>query len=209
MIRRILGRGSFFFAVRRAVMRWRAWRLGLRHVHPTFYLAPGARVAPDLVAGAYSFVNIECNLQPGVRLGNYVMLAPRVAVVGADHRFDRPGTAIIFSGRPPIRPTVIEDDAWIGFGAIIMQGVTVGRGAIVAAGAVVTRDVPPYEIHGGVPARKIGERFSDPADRARHDAFLAQPPQRGEYCPPLEVVERETPDLPGVMRKESAESARN
>jgi len=166
-------------------MAWRRWRNGLRHVHPTFYLAPGARVAPDLVADAYSFVNIECNLQPGVRLGKYVMLAPRVAVIGADHRHGTPGSPIMFSGRPAILPTAIEDDAWIGFGAIIMQGLTIGRGAIVAAGAVVTRDVPPYEIHGGVPARKIGERFSDPTDRARHDAMLAEPARAGEFCKPL------------------------
>ena len=166
-------------------MAWRRRRKGLRHVHPTFYLAPGARVAPDLVAGAYSFVNIECNLQPGVRLGNYVMLAPRVAVVGADHRFDQPGRPIIFSGRPAIEPTIIEDDAWIGFGAIVMQGVTIGRGAIVAAGAIVTKDVPPYEIHGGVPARRIGERFRSEAERARHDSFLAETPRGGHLLAPL------------------------
>jgi acetyltransferase-like isoleucine patch superfamily enzyme len=56
-----------------------------------------------------------------------------------------------------------------------MQGRPVGRGSIVAANAVVTRDVPPYEIWAGVPAKKIGDRFADPADRARHDAMLAGP----------------------------------
>jgi acetyltransferase-like isoleucine patch superfamily enzyme len=89
---------------------------------------------------------------------------------------------IIFSGRDNLKPTAIEDDAWIGCGAILMSGVRVGRGAIVAAGAVVTRDIPPYEIHGGVPARKIGERFSSPADREVHDKMLAEPPKGGSYC---------------------------
>jgi len=56
---------------------------------------------------------------------------------------------------------VVENDVWIGFGAIILSGVTIGIGSIVAAGAVVTTDVPPFCIVGGVPAKIIKKRFSD------------------------------------------------
>lgn len=56
---------------------------------------------------------------------------------------------------------VIDDDVWIGYGATIMSGVHVGQGAVVAAGAVVTKDVPPYAIVGGVPAKVIKYRFTD------------------------------------------------
>ena len=115
------------------------------------------------------------------------MLGPRVSVVGGDHVFDQPGTPIIFSGRPVLKQTTIEADAWIGCGAILMAGVRIGRGAIVAAGAVVTKDVPPYEIHGGVPARKISERFPEPADRLAHERMLAEPPRRRSFCPDLEL----------------------
>ena len=94
---------------------------------------------------------------------------------------------IIFSGRPVLEPTSIGADAWIGCGAILMAGVRVGRGAIVAAGAVVTKDVPPYEIHGGVPARKISERFPEPTDRQAHERMLAEPPRRRQFCPALEL----------------------
>lgn len=170
-------------AARDLRMRYRRWRSGLQHVDPTFYAVSGSTIAADLVAGPFSFVGADCFIGPRVRLGKYVMLAPRVGIVGADHRFDVAGEAIIFSGRPAVPETTIEDDAWIGFGAIIIAGVRVGRGAIVAAGAVVTRDVPPYEIHGGVPARRIGARFSDDGDRTRHDAFLDGPARQGEYCP--------------------------
>lgn len=56
---------------------------------------------------------------------------------------------------------VIDDDVWIGYGSIIMSGVHIGQGAIVAAGAVVAKDVPPYAIVGGVPAKVIKYRFDD------------------------------------------------
>lgn len=60
-----------------------------------------------------------------------------------------------------LRRTVIGNDVWIGNNAIIIAGVNVGDGAIIGAGAVVTKDVAPYDIVGGVPARKIGERFDE------------------------------------------------
>ena len=56
---------------------------------------------------------------------------------------------------------VIEDDVWIGYGATIMSGVSIGQGAVVAAGAVVTKDVPPYAVVGGVPAKIIKYRFNE------------------------------------------------
>lgn len=174
--------GGVYRALRSTRSAYRRWRMGLKHVHPTFYMGAGAKIAKDFVAGPYSFVNLNSEIGPGVRMGKYVMVAPEAWIIGNDHRFDRPGVPIIFSGRPETKSTVIEDDVWIGNGAMIMAGVTIGRGAIIAARAVVTKDVPAYEIHGGVPAKKIGERFSDPADRAAHDAMLAGPAREGDYC---------------------------
>lgn len=165
-------------------MRWRRMRWGVRDVHPTAYIAAGCHVCRDLIAKEYSFVNINCIIGPRVELHEYVMLAPHVAIVGADHIHDRPGVPIIFSGRPAIMKTVVEADAWIGFGAIIMAGTRIGRGAIIAAGAVITRDVPPYEIHGGVPARKIGERFATLSERNIHEQMLRRSAMRGNFCTP-------------------------
>jgi acetyltransferase-like isoleucine patch superfamily enzyme len=170
---------------RRARMMWKRWRYGLKHVHPTFYMSGSGTIARDFRAGAYSFINDGCYIGPKVSIGPYVMFGPRVAVIGGDHRHDIPGVPMFFAGRAELNPTVIEADAWIGYGAMIMAGVTIGRGAIVAAGSVITKDVPPYEIHAGVPARKIGERFPDPRARQVHDIMLSRPPEQGQYPPPI------------------------
>jgi acetyltransferase-like isoleucine patch superfamily enzyme len=137
--------------------------------------------------GPYSFVNIGCLIEADVSIGAYSMLAPRVAIVASDHCADVPGTPMIFSGRPERKPTVIEEDVWVGYGAIIVAGVRIGRGAIVGAGSVVTRDVPPYEIHAGVPAKSIRSRFNAD-EQAVHDEMLAKAPCRGEFCPPQEAA---------------------
>jgi virginiamycin A acetyltransferase len=69
--------------------------------------------------------------------------------------------------------TVIEDDVWIGWGAIILSGARIGRGSIIAAGAVIVGDVPPYSIMVPPKARVLRSRFS-PDDAARHDQALAK-----------------------------------
>jgi len=171
-----------YHAFRSVLMWFRCIKYGLKFVDKTFYMAPGSHVSKDLIAGKYSFIGSECMIGPKVKLGNYVMFAPRVAVVGADHIFNKSGRPIIFSGRPEMPLTIIEDDAWVGYGSILMAGIRIGRGAIVAAGAVVTKDVPAYEIHGGVPAKKIGIRFQTIEDCQFHDKMLALPPKRGLYC---------------------------
>jgi acetyltransferase-like isoleucine patch superfamily enzyme len=70
--------------------------------------------------------------------------------------------------------TVIGDDVWVGYGSIIMSGVTINDGAIIAAGSVVTKDVEAYSIYGGCPARKIKDRFETEADRVRHIGLLSK-----------------------------------
>jgi acetyltransferase-like isoleucine patch superfamily enzyme len=82
-------------------------------------------------------------------------MARNVAFVGRnDHRIDVVGKPIWDSPRGDSCKTVVEDDVWIGHGAIIISGVTIGRGSVVAAGSVVTRDVEPYSIVAGIPAQR-------------------------------------------------------
>ncbi len=185
VIHRLVGRGNAYSAIRRVRMWSRRKRWGLRHVHPTAWLHHTVYVRTDLVAGPYAFMGPRCTIMRGVVLERYATLGPEVAIFGADHFYDKPGIPCFFSGRPPQVQTVIGADAWIGFGVFIKQGVRIGRGAIIGARAVVTKDVPPYEIWGGVPARKIGERFPSQADRERHDAMLDGPLVEPAWPDPL------------------------
>jgi acetyltransferase-like isoleucine patch superfamily enzyme len=154
----------------------------LRHAHRTAYIAYGSTISPDLIAREYTYVGRGSLIGARVYLGAYTMLGPCVTCMGDDHRYDRPGVPIIFSGRPTLRPTIIGRDAWIGARAIILPGVEIGDGAIVAAGAVVSRSIPPCEIHGGIPNRKIRDRFASLADKERHLEYLREPPRRGTFA---------------------------
>lgn len=98
-----------------------------------------------------------------VIIGNDVMFGPDVTVITGDHRtdiLDRPMSAVRDSEKLPEndQDVVFEGDNWIGAGAIILKGVRVGNGAVIAAGSVVTKDVPPFSIVGGVPAKVLGFR---------------------------------------------------
>ncbi|MBM3130894.1 MAG: acyltransferase [Chloroflexi bacterium] len=92
--------------------------------------------------------------QGGIAIGDNVYTAPLVQMAAVNHVYNDPTVPIIRQGITA-QGIVIENDAWIGAGAIILDGVRVGQGAVVAAGAVVTQDVPPHTIVGGVPARII------------------------------------------------------
>ena len=102
-------------------------------------------------------------------------LAPKVAITGGDHLIEIIGTPVIKTGLDDSREiqaiqkgVIIQDDVWVGLGSIIMDGVTIGEGSIVGASSVVTKDVPPYTIFAGCPAKKIRNRFLNQTDRIEH-----------------------------------------
>lgn len=157
----------------------------LRHVHPTSYVHPMARVSRDLQAAEYVFIAHGCELAPQVRIGRYSMLAPHVAIIGDDHVTGIVGVPIQFGGRPIQRGTEIGADVWIGYGAIVLRGVTIGDGAIVGAGAVVTRSIPPFEVWAGIPARQVVARFNDDDERGAHKRALQGPLIDSAFAEPL------------------------
>lgn len=157
-------------------------RKGLGGVDQTAYVHPSSSVARDLVASPYVFIGRDCEIAPLVTIGRYTMLASGIAIVGDDHNWRDPGIPMQFAGRPAQHTTVIGADAWLGHGTIVMRGVRIGDASIIAAGAVVTRDVPPYEIWGGVPAKKLRDRFGSASERAVHAAMLAGPLVRPSFA---------------------------
>jgi acetyltransferase-like isoleucine patch superfamily enzyme len=95
-----------------------------------------------------------------IRIGSNVRIAPHVMMIAANHVFANPDKPIRRQGLDHA-PIVVEDDVWIGGRANVIAGVTIGRGSVIGAGAVVTRDIPPYSIAVGVPARVIRTRGQD------------------------------------------------
>lgn len=108
--------------------------------------------------------NLFLSSNAKVHIGDNVMFGPRVTVITGDHRIDVPGKPMIaVTEKLPEndQDVVFEGDNWIGANVTILKGVTVGEGAVIAAGAVVTKNIDKYSIWGGIPARKLRDRFQD------------------------------------------------
>lgn len=145
---------------------------------PPVKLYGAVRVKKGCRIGKYTYIGNQSVVGFRTQIGNYCSIAPSVEFAPSNHPTKYLGTHPFqyserhftdiegysrhrrVAGLPPVR-TVVGDDVWIGIRAVICQGVTIGTGAVVAAGSVVTRDVPPYAIVGGVPAKVIRYRFEE------------------------------------------------
>lgn len=163
-------------------------QIKLRHfkIGKGFHAGTRVRIwAKDiLVIGRNFYIGRDSCIETDCVIGDNVIIANKVGIVGRyDHHYQEVGVPIRlasqirdinYSWKGKNLPTKIGNDVWIGFGAIILSGVTIGDGAIVAAGSVVTKDVAPYSIYGGNPAKKIAERFSNEEDRYKHIEITTQ-----------------------------------
>ena len=93
----------------------------------------------------------------GIKMGDYVRIAPHVSIISFDHIHTRTDIPIKLQGKRK-KGVTIGRDVWIGVGATILAGVTIHNGSIIGAGAVVTKDIPAYSIAMGVPARVVRKR---------------------------------------------------
>jgi len=127
----------------------------------------------DSTIGKYSFCGYDCKIL-NCTIGNFCSLADNVIIGGARHPYEWVSTSPVFyKGRDSIKKkfsefdrsqeprTFIGSDVWIGEGVYIKAGITVGHGSVIGMGSVVTKDILPYSIVGGVPAKVIKSRFPD------------------------------------------------
>lgn len=111
----------------------------------------GLNIANNVAVGWYA----ELDARGGITIDHDTNISSHVIMITGSHDIDDPDFTADF------KPIHIGHHCWIGTGAMVLQGVTIGDGAVVAAGAVVTKDVPPYTVVGGVPAKVIRERSKE------------------------------------------------
>jgi chloramphenicol O-acetyltransferase type B len=145
------GRGSSYDPVTSRV-------IGYQHIH----------IGANVFIGPQAFISAD-----GVRIdiGNDTIVGPGLYLIAGDHEFSMPGIAFADSPRGRNEPIRIGRNVWIGARVVILKGVTIGDGAVIAAGAVVIRDVEPYAIVAGNPARFIRWRFEGEA-RDQHEQLI-------------------------------------
>jgi len=167
--------GKHIFIADRVVLR-QAPRGGLLEIGDNVHILRDTIVAMGggengrVKIGANTFIQPRCQIMAykgPIRIGRGVQMAANCACYSYDHSF-APGERI---GNQPIRTKggiIIDDDAWLGFGVIVLDGVRIGKGAVVGAGSVVTRDIPDAAIAVGNPARVIKMR-SELAYQSPHE----------------------------------------
>ena len=151
----------FIFTV--AILRALTWGLFLKKKGKGVYILEGCRLynPRGIEIGDYSGINHHSELAGtgGLIIGKHVMIGPHCQILTSKHRNDDWRKPMSKQGFMTGR-VVIGDDVWIGTNVIVLPNVTIGRGAILGAGTVVTKDVKPYSVVGGIPAKQIKFRFS-------------------------------------------------
>lgn len=143
---------KIYWSVRMDTPPYRRFWLGKKSVIESYCCINNA--VGDVTIGDYTRIGIHCTVIGPVCIGSHVNLAQGITVTALNHNFDDISKRIDEQGIST-KPVVIGDDVWIGSNAVILPGVTIGQHVVVAAGAVVTKDVPPYSLVGGIPAKEI------------------------------------------------------
>ena len=152
----------FFHKIsRKALIRWSArldvfpynrFEVGKYSIIESFTLI--ANGVGDVVLGENVLIGVGSKITGPVMFGNDILLAQNVLMSGLNHNYEDVTQPIVYQGISASAITV-EDGVWIGAGAIITAGVNIGKNAVVGAGSVVTKDVPPYSVVVGNPARLV------------------------------------------------------
>jgi len=114
-------------------------------------------IGNDIEIGDNSGIGVDCFIRGPLKIGVNVMMGPQVQIITTNHRIERTDIPILKQGNI-VKPVRIGNDVWIGTRVIILPGVDIGDGSVIGAGSVVTKNIEPYSIVGGVPAKLIRKR---------------------------------------------------
>lgn len=114
-------------------------------------------IGNDIEIGDNSGIGVDCFIRGPLKIGNNVMMGPEVQILTKNHIIERTDISMIEQGSY-VKPVLIGNDVWIGTRAIILPGVEIGDGSVIGAGSVLTKNIEPYSIVGGVPAKLIRKR---------------------------------------------------
>lgn len=174
MIKKIMHIAFSIFDYICARLRGIFWGLFATKVGKDFKMRTGSMILNrNVEIGDFSSIGRYSIIGDGgdLKIGSFVMIGSFCHIAPANHKFTDWERPMNMQGTSS-KSTTIEDDVWIGSGVIVLPGVTIGKGAIVGAHALVTKDVKPYTIVGGVPAVFIRDRFDkDTAEKARKINF--------------------------------------
>lgn len=115
----------------------------------------GCDIPFDLVIGHNSGIGMYSKIGSKVTIGSNVMIAPECYIYTQNHNFNRLDIPMCEQGISKAKPVIIGDDVWIGIRVTILSGVKIGQGAVIGAGSIVTKNVEPYSIVAGNPARIV------------------------------------------------------
>lgn len=133
-------------------------RLMLKSCGKDVNIEKGAYFSPKVELGNYSGIGVDAKIYGSCKIGEYVMMGENCTIITRNHKYDRTDIPMMAQGFEDEQPVIIGNDVWIGDRVTILPGVIIHDGCVIAAGAVVTHDVPPYTIVGGVPAKIIRSR---------------------------------------------------
>jgi acetyltransferase-like isoleucine patch superfamily enzyme len=145
---------KMYIKIKKKILKSLASSMPMNYLRIKLYRTASYIIGDDVYIGEKLIIVDKLSDQRNITIGSRVAISPGVILVASSE----PNFSKIKKYVKTVHGTIhIEDDAWIGAGAIILPNVTVGEGAVVGAGAVVTKDVEPYTIVAGVPAKKINE----------------------------------------------------
>lgn len=133
-------------------------KMMLAHCGKDVNIEQNALFSKKVSLGDYSGIGVNARVLGSCVIGNYVMMGEECRIITRNHSHSRVDIPMMQQGYEPEETVYIDDDVWIGDRVTILPGVHIGKGCVIGAGAVVTRDIPPYSIAAGVPAKVIKSR---------------------------------------------------